>query len=51
MLSWSQRLKDGSGGIDARKGNVVTAPVELNVLLLKDKKDNQGGNGDGAREG
>lgn len=51
MLSRSQRFKDGASGIETSKGDVVTAPVELDVLLLEGQKDNQSTNSDGAGEG
>jgi hypothetical protein len=51
VLSISQRLKDGASGVDTREGDVVTAPVDFNVLLLQGEEDDQGAHGDGAGEG
>jgi hypothetical protein len=51
VLSGSQHLENGSGGIDARKRDAIIHPVKLNILLLKDKNGNQGADSDGAGEG
>jgi hypothetical protein len=50
VLSVGQRLKDGAGTVDTREGDVVTAPVDFNALLLQGEEDDQSGNGDGAGE-
>ena len=39
VLSRSQRLEDGAGGVNARERDVVTTPVDLDVLLLQSKED------------
>ena len=39
MLSRSQCLEDGAGGVNARERDVVTTPVDLDVLLLQSKED------------
>jgi hypothetical protein len=53
VLSVGQRLQDGArvSTVDTREGDVVTAPVDLNALLLQGEEDDQCGNGDGAVEG
>ena len=50
VLSIGQRLQDWASGVDARKGDVVTAPVDFNALSLQGE-DDQSGNGDAAVEG
>jgi hypothetical protein len=50
------RRPTSSGGarastVDTREGDVVTAPVDFNALLLQGEEDDQCGNSDGAVEG
>lgn len=42
---------DGTGGVNTRKRDVVTAPVQLDVLLLQGEEDDQSADGDAAGEG
>jgi hypothetical protein len=37
--------------VDTREGDVVTAPVDSNILTLQGEEGDQCGNGDGAGEG
>jgi hypothetical protein len=50
VLSVGQALEDGAGIVDTREGDVVTAPVDFNVLLLQGEEDDQCGNIDGGVE-
>jgi len=51
MLSLFQRLEYGTRTVNTREGSGVTAPVNLNILLLQGEEDDQGADGDSAREG
>ena len=51
VLSRCHRFEDGASGIDTGKGNIVTAPIDFDVLLLEREEDDQGANCDSAREG
>jgi hypothetical protein len=52
VLSIGQRLQDRArvSTVDTREGDVVTAPVDFNALVLQGE-DDQSGNGDAAVEG
>ena len=51
VLSIGQRSKDGASGINTLKGDVVTTPVDLKVLLLQGEESDQGADGNGTGEG
>ena len=51
VLSIGQRLQDRASTVDTREGDIVTAPVDFNALLLQGEEDDQSGNGDGGGEG
>ena len=51
VLSIGQRPEDGASTIEAREGEGVSVPVDLNTLSLQGEEDDQGTNSNGAREG
>lgn len=50
MPSFGHRLKDGASGVNTRKWEVITAPIDLDTLFLQGEEGDQGGNSDTARE-
>jgi hypothetical protein len=51
VLSVGQHLQNRASTVDTREGNVVTAPVNFDALLLQGEEDDECGNGDCAVEG
>jgi len=51
MLSLDQLLKYRASAVNPIEGPGVTAPFDLNILLLQGEEGDQGANGNGAGEG
>lgn len=50
VLPIRQRIEDGTSGVDTLEREVVTAPVDLDTLLLQGEESDQGGNSDATGE-